>query len=243
MKTVVKRIVRSLGFEVTRRTGTMRVASMDTALDWLESQDLGVRTVLDVGASDGRWSADCMRRFPNARFVLYEPNPVHHQPLETFRRHGEAFITVETKAVGAQDGTTPFNAADAFGGALVDAGQVTDEGVIDVEVTTLDGSVARLGLDGPFLLKLDTHGFERGILAGAELTLAHASVLIIEAYAHRLTSEGLYFWELCELLHGHGFRPADLVDVMHRERDGSLWQMDLVFLRESWSGFNVATFT
>lgn len=243
MKAWLQRFLRLLGYEIRPLTGAMRSPTMATALTWLGGQRIDVRTVLDVGASDGRWSVEALRVYPDATFVLYEPNPVHLPGLRSFVDQRAGQVVHAPYAVGSTDGTAPFDDRDAFGGALLDAA-APDDGrpSIDVPTTTLDTSVAQLDLSGPFLVKLDTHGFERGIIDGAADVLDAASILIIEAYAHRLTSEGLYFWELCALLHDRGFRPADLVDVMHRERDGSLWQMDIVFLRDTWPGFAAASY-
>ena len=85
-------------------------------------------------------------------------------------------------------------------------------------------------LDGsPYLLKLDTHGYELPVLAGAAKTLAHTHLLIIESYNFKLTENCLRFHELCAWLETRGFRCCDLADPMHRPSDGVLWQLDLAF--------------
>jgi hypothetical protein len=38
---------------------------------------------------------------------------------------------------------------------------------------------------------------------------------------------------MCAYLGGLGFRCIDLVDPMYRPHDDALWQMDLVFLRQT----------
>lgn len=240
MKRMVRAVMRAAGYEIRSLSGPHRVSSAQTALSWLADARVDVGTILDVGASDGRWTEQALRSFPGVSCVLYEPNPVHLPGIRRFTsRHPGKVIHQET-AVGRDTGTVRFDVSSAFGGALEDSASpstANDPRFIQVPVVRLDDSVRDLELGPPFLLKLDTHGFEAGILEGAEATLQQSTVLFIEAYNHRLTSEGLYFWELCELLHERGFRPVDLVDIMHRERDGSLWQMDLVFLRDDWSGF------
>lgn len=107
-----------------------------------------------------------------------------------------------------------------------------------MELVTLDSCLKGLGKTGPYLLKLDTHGFERSILEEAAYTLENSEILIIEAYNYRITSEAFLFWELCAYLSEKGFRPIDLVDIAHRRYDSSLWQMDLFFIKSDWEGFN-----
>lgn len=206
-------------------------STMATGLRWLANQQIPVATVLDVGASDGRWTEDCMVHFPEAKYVLYEPQPAHDDALCACLRRHPGSVTVIRQAVGASVGQTHFDMTDAFGGALADRATPTTRAVA---MTTLDASLAGTG---PFLLKLDTHGYERSIFAGAAETLPQCSALIVEAYNFRITDEAFLFWELCAFLAERGFRPVDVMDVVHRPYDNALWQMDVVFVRDSWAGF------
>src|SRR5262249_47882245 len=99
-----------------------------------------------------------------------------------------------------------------------------------VPMATLDTLARQRGLSGPFLVKLDTHGFEVPILEGARETLGHTAMLIIEAYNFTLCPGCLRFHELCAFLEARGFRCADLLEPMHRPGDGAFWQIDLLFL-------------
>jgi len=105
---------------------------------------------------------------------------------------------------------------------------------------SIDSLVAERGLPPPFLVKLDTHGFEAPILAGAAETLRRAELLVIEAYNFRLTPECLRFHELIAYLEQRGFRCLDICEVSRRA-DGVLWQMDLFFARGDRSQFAGAT--
>lgn len=139
------------------------------------------------------------------------------------------------KAVGPTEGELLFDVSDPFG---VGSAKLQSEKLLRVEQTTFDASVSDLAVPGPYLLKLDTHGYEKSILSGSEQTLQQCEILIVEAYDYRIAEEAMLFWELCTFLAGKGFRVVDLVDLMHRSYDQSLWQMDLVFVRQDWSRFN-----
>ncbi len=179
-----------------------------------------------------------MDLFTTANYVLFEPQPVHATALDAFAKNHQR-TTIIKKAVGSSEGHTYFDASDPFSGVLAaNAGNHT----IKVDLTTIDASVAQNQCQPPFLLKLDTHGFEKGILEAAHDTLRSTQALIIEAYNYRITSEALTFWELCAFMAERGFRPIDLVDVMHRPHDDSLWQMDLFFIKSTWEGFNYTSY-
>ncbi len=193
-------------------------------------------TVVDVGASDGHWSALALEVFPAAEYVLFEPQPVHSPALDSFAA-AYSRVSVVRSAVGAASGVSLFDAADPFGGVLQKA---RSDASIEVPVTTLDEAL--VGATAPFLVKLDTHGVEREILAGAADTLARSAAWIIEAYNYEIVPGCLLFWELCTIMGEHDFRPVEVVDVMHRPRDGTLWQMDVFFTRTDWPGFARTTY-
>jgi FkbM family methyltransferase len=244
MKIFIKKIISSLGYEISRKNSkklenimpqllTSR-SSMQKAIEWLSRNRFDVKTVLDVGASDGRWSRDCMKYFPDSNYVLFEPQTCHSNALDLIEREFEGQLTVVKKAVGKNTGKTYFDVTDPFGGSLRD---VKSDKTVEVDLTSIDDSIRETGLKGPFLLKLDTHGFEIPILEGAAKTLYDCNVLIIEAYNYNIEPESLLFWQLCEYLKRKGFRPIDIVDIMYREYDNSLWQMDIVFIKSTWQGF------
>lgn len=182
-----------------------------------------IRGIIDVGASNGSWSLMARRYWPNASFLLIEALADHEEAL---RALGMEYVLA---AAGDRVGTINFNAPDVFGGAA-SYGPIAD-GDFSVPMTTVDIEVQRTGLPGPYLLKLDTHGFEREILYGAATTLERANLLVIEAYNFELRSGAMRFHELCELLGERGFHCLDLADPMHRSKDGVLWQFDLLFGR------------
>ena len=190
--------------------------------------------MLDVGASNGSWSRACMPFFPEAKFVLFEPQGAHDSALTEFERSNLERVTVKRAAVGGESGTTYFVADDPFSGALASSAGCN---TVKVPVTTLDDAASELNLDGPFLMKLDTHGFEIPILDGAGDVLRRTAALIIESYWFRLREGAPKFWELCRYLESRGFQPVDCLDPLYREHDGALWQVDQMFLASSWRGF------
>jgi hypothetical protein len=102
--------------------------------------------------------------------------------------------------------------------------------------------VERRSLPAPFGLKLDTHGFELPILAGAQQVLSQANLLVIEVYNFELFPGVLRFHEICRHLEPLGFRPIDLVDPTYRTKDGAFWQCDLFFARDNRPEFASTTY-
>jgi FkbM family methyltransferase len=193
-------------------------------------RDVVVQTVLDVGASDGRWSAQLMKHYPHARYLLVEAQEEAHG--DGLRRFKAAHANVEyvLSAAGDREGEIYFDASAPFGGQASPTPYPPPKKNIVVPMAKLDTLVRRHNLAGPFLVKLDTHGFEAPILDGARDVLTQSAMLIIEAYNFMLCPGCLRFHELCAHLETRGFRCADLIEPSHRPGDEAFWQIDLVFL-------------
>jgi FkbM family methyltransferase len=200
--------------------------NLHTVMD--RRKDIVVETVVDVGASNGCWSEAMMQHLPDANYLLVEAQEaVHGTALGKFKAvHSK--VQYELCAAGDYDGEIHFDASAPLSGV---AGRIPfAKNDIIVAMKTLDTLVQRRNLRGPYLLKLDTHGFEVPILEGAHAILAEASMLIIEAYNFTLRPGALRFCELTTYLEKRGFRCVDMFDLLWRPSDNALWQMDMVFL-------------
>lgn len=207
--------------------------SMEAALARRAACNPGVRTVIDVGASDGRWSRVARRILPPAHYFMVEARSEHESGLA--KTAAQADFSYEICAAGNRDGEIHFDATDLWGGQASDIAYEKND--IVVPVRRLDGLVAERRLEGPFALKLDTHGYELQIFEGAREILAQARLLIVECYNFRLTPQSLLAHEMCAWLGERGFRCIDLCDPLYRARDGALWQMDLFFVPASDAAF------
>jgi FkbM family methyltransferase len=223
-------LTRILRREVGRRVLPL-VSSKDAAssLRDLRRRIGSVTTVVDVGASDGRWARMAERRFPDARYLLVEANTVHERALARYSAR-RAHVSLAFVAATESDGRVAFDASDPFGGLAQRSGM--DAGGFDeVPGRSLDSLAQEHGLGGPFLVKLDTGGHEREILAGSARMLADTAALFVEAYNPLFCPSGPPLWELCGEIVSMGFELFDLVEPLYGPSDGEFWQADLVFVR------------
>lgn len=206
------------------------LASTARALERITDRGIKVGTVIDVGASNGSWSETCMRYLPDARYLLVEAQPAHKNELEAFcsRRGNASFLQA---AAGNEDGFCYFDDSDLFGGLA--SNETNENCQTELPMVRLDTVVAKDRLSGPFLLKLDTHGFELQIIHGAEELLRNTELAIIEAYIFRLNNKALLFHELCVEMDKRGFQLVDFSEPMWRSKDRALWQWDLFFMKKT----------
>ena len=200
------------------------------ALRRLQKRGIPIQTVIDVGASNGCWSREMMQVYPQAHYCCIEAKTEHEPALKEFKavkpnvefiiaaagdREGEAnFYSPPNEPFGGSARHTPFGRYNAV-----------------VPMVSIDGLCHTKQLAPPYLIKLDTHGFEVPILDGAAKALEQTNLLIIETYNFRGRPEMLTFWELCTRLEKQGFRCLDLMNPVHRPGDEVLFQVDLIFAR------------
>ena len=63
---------------------TLRAMSTDRALWRVANRDLEIGTVIDIGASDGRWSNVCAKHYPDAHYLLIEAQDSHEEALKAY---------------------------------------------------------------------------------------------------------------------------------------------------------------
>jgi len=214
-------------------------STMRGAIKALAQRQYDISTIIDIGASDGRWTLDALEFFPKSQYLLVEAQAVHQTHLEAVK-HSHANIDFVLAAAGDQVGKIYFDAGDPFGGQA--SHTPFDNNNVELPVTTLDAEVAKRNLSGPFLIKFDTHGFELPILKGAQKTLGATAVIIMECYTQHLMPDSLNFTQMCQHLDQLGFRCIDVVDPVWRAYDDSFWQMDLIFVRKDRPEFSYTAY-
>jgi len=231
----LRHLIRERLVTAARLRGVARnPATMEAALARCAARRPDIRTFIDVGASDGRWSRKARKILPPAHYFMVEARTEHEPGLAATAADPDFSYAI--CAAGNRDGQVYFDATELFGGQASDT-PVEKNGIV-VPVRRLDSLAAERGLAGPYAIKLDTHGYEVPILEGAGGMLARAALLVIECYNFRLTPQTLLAHEMCAYLAERGFRCIDLCDPMYRARDGALWQMDLFFAPASHAVFS-----
>ncbi|WP_345277250.1 FkbM family methyltransferase [Litoribaculum gwangyangense] len=213
---------------------------MYKAIERCVERGLKINTVIDVGASDGIWSRACMKTFPDANYLLIEAQTNHENGLKKFKQEFENSDYV-LAAAGKKEGMIYFNNENPLGG-LASETKLTND-CIEVPVIAIDEELKRRKLKGPYLLKLDTHGFEVPIIEGAKKTIKAASLIIIETYNYKITNDSLRYWEICSYMEKLGFSPIEMVDFMQRKYDNSFWQMDTFFIPSNSKEFSYNSYT
>lgn len=246
VKKLMKSFFNILGFEVKRNSGSRlhyhnggMIAGIQRSL---HRNPTNIATVIDVGAAWGSWSMATLEFLPTANYVLFEPLVERKDELEQLVRENENFHFVAA-AAGKEQGTTLFYvASDLDGSGIADPQTATHSNVREVKVTSINDEIKKLNLPGPYVIKLDTHGFEVPIIEGCSTIIDQVSLFIIECYGFQIAKDSLLFWEMCRFMEDMGFRLIDIVDITRRPKDNSFWQCDAFFVPATFKCFESNTY-
>jgi FkbM family methyltransferase len=200
---------------------------------------MGIKTVLDVEANVGWFSAAIRKLLPEARIYAFEPVTACFQELSRTRRDDSLFQSFPY-ALGAEDGTATLNVNDftpsssllPMANAHLEEFPFTDKTAnATVEVRRLDTVAPELDLAGPMLVKLDVQGFEMRVIEGGRETLARADVLIIEVSFADFYEGQTSFEELHAEIQGLGLRFHGILGQTHSIRNDLPLFCDALFIR------------
>lgn len=231
MKKILVSWLAALGYQlVNKRKSATAHGTMESALQSL-ARKLQIKTIIDVGASSGIWTRLAMKYFPAPEYLLVEANSAYSRQLAAFAQ-AHANVQFVVAAAGESHGGRvefSFDRADPYGGQASNWPHANSMSVPEI---TIAGEAASRDLEGPYLIKLDTHGFEVPILRGASGILPDIHAIIVECYNFRISPEALLFHEMCAYLDQLGFRCIDIADPLWRPYDEAFWQIDMVFVRK-----------
>jgi FkbM family methyltransferase len=213
--------------------------STESAFERIIHRGINVNTVIDIGASDGSWSKTALQYFPKAEYLLIEALQQHEPDLKKFVKKYKN-TRYELVAAGDKEGEVYFESNTLYDGKALK--EPATESAIRVPVNTIDNLVKENALEAPFMIKLDTHGFEVPILEGAIQTLKNTDLLVIETYNFKITDESLRFHEMIAYMENKGFRCIDISEPLFRSRDDSFWQIDLFFVKSKRKEFEINTY-
>lgn len=197
--------------------------------------------VLDVGANTGQYGKELRAIGYKGRIVSFEPlTSAYKELLKTANSDG-SWIALRF-ALGDAEGKAVLNiAGNSMSSSILDmlpshaksAPESQYVGREQVEVRTLDSVFDTIcSQEQSILLKIDTQGFEKHVLDGAERSLRFINTIQLEMSLIPLYQGELLFPELSQLLYQKGYRLASIEPVFADRETGQLLQIDGIFHRQ-----------
>jgi FkbM family methyltransferase len=228
-KKLLKSILNKLGVEVKRYNQS---CEGHQRLKVLKSLGFNPTHILDGGAHCGAWTAKTSEVFPNASFVLIEPNPEMSKSLKDVTV--KSTKTIIPKALDNQDDLERdlylWDDRENTGASLLPQVSKTQNRSHRVKTITIDTLCQKLNIF-PELIKLDLQGNELAALQGSKKSLERAEVLIVEFgclnnYENRTTPN-----DILTFLYPYGFKLFDVIDLNYRPSDSRLCGGDFILAK------------
>jgi FkbM family methyltransferase len=188
--------------------------------------------VLDVGANKADWSRLARSHFPQAKFILIEPQVEMRPYLDAFCNEAPGS---QWKLAGAGPEPGEMKLAvwpDLAGSSLLPAADAGwDLEKRSIPIITID-SLFDDRQELPQLTKMDVQGFELKALAGANKLIGQTECFILEVSLFRTVPDMPVFFEVAAYLDERGYKLYDIAGHIRRPSDNALAQVDLAFVRK-----------
>jgi FkbM family methyltransferase len=238
LKSILKRTIRSLGFELHRyhpdRSDDARFFAMLTAHQ--------VNLVFDIGANRGQFGRSLRSSGFRGRIVSFEPLSAAREMLLEASRNDPLWEIAPRAAIGGQDGEIELHVAGNSESSSVlnmldnHLKAAPDSAYIGAEkspLRRLDTLAAQyVHSDSILFMKIDTQGYEAQVLQGAPSQLENAIGLQLELSLIPLYEKQLLYDEMLNQLKVSGFQLWDVSPVFVDPRSSRLLQVDSTFFRD-----------
>lgn len=225
-----------------KRKGIRYEHYRDLKKQWI--LDLGIKTVIDIGANTGQFAKLARAVFPEASIFSFEPLPDCFAELRSALPGDTRFFPFEC-GIGSSEQTLEFFRSfhspsssflkmeefhkEAF--PYSSEGQAAEPVV--VKVMTLDGALANRVIEENILIKIDVQGYELEAIEGAGAMLERAKVVILEMSFAKLYAGQPLFHDVYEKMYGLGYRFRGSLAQMAHPQTGEVVQTDAIFVNEN----------
>lgn len=190
------------------------------------------KTLVDVGAYEGTWTAEMLELFPDTTVYCVEALDEKIPALN--QRFPSNNVLVYHALVGPSQQTDVAFFASESGSSVMQELSAANKQMRMLNMTTLDSLLSNLTFQQPMLLKLDVQGFELEVLKGANNLLQQTDLLQLEVSWLNYNQAGPGVGEVMQALAAWGFVPLEIAGLHRRKDNWALVQSDIIFCRPDW---------
>lgn len=201
--------------------------------------ELGIKTILDIGANYGQFSLTINALLPKAKIYGFEPVPSCYKALHDSLGLYPSFQGFNI-GLGEESGTLNFEVNDfSPASSFLEMSETQkktfpktqNSSCITVKIERLDDIAANLDIEEALFIKIDVQGYEDRVLKGGVNTIARAKLIMIETsfkemYKGQMLFDGIYTW-----LVARGFTYVGSLGQLESPETGEMIQADALFLR------------
>jgi len=237
LKETINNLLRKLGYQFIKVPYSERKIRSGH-YKWL--QEMGIKTVFDIGANEGQFIEIILRLIPQVRVYSFEPLK------ELFLKLSERFksdtsVKLFNLAIGNGNGIVKFYKNDFLpSSSLLEIATLHTDAfphtknvnAVEVEMKTLDELITKCEIREKVLLKVDVQGYEIHVLEGGKQFINNVDIIIVETSYYELYKGQPLFEEIYLFLKKRGFKYFGNLEQIYDTRDGKILQSDSVFIKE-----------
>jgi len=221
-----------------RRKGV--ISDIYIRLDHPWIQELGIKTVLDIGGNIGRFSKTMEHLFPDARIIAFEPLPSCHEKMVNLMNNYSKFSSYniglgdsESTMVMEESNHDPSSSLLPMGELHKNAFPFAEGGKKkEVAIRKLDNLESEMNLEYPLLIKVDVQGFEDKVIAGGTSVFSKAKILLLELSFQELYQGQPFFDDIYKMIEPMGFKFYGNLGLMKHPKSGLPLDADCLFVRD-----------
>lgn len=237
IKTFLIRMGRKAGFEIIKYP-THELETRLKIMDYCK-----INKLFDVGANKGQYAILMRKLGFTDSLISFEPLSDAFVELQKVAEKDKNW-TVNNYALGKVNSENTINIAanlqsssilEMLPAHLKSAPQSEYVGTEKIEVKTLDSVFGSCYQEGDnVMLKIDTQGYEKRVLEGAEKSLANVRLIQLEMSTIPLYSNELLFHDMIKFLDEKGFRLFALETNFLNPHTGQILQYDGIFVNKAY---------
>jgi len=200
----------------------------------------GVTLFLDIGANAGQTGRALRKAGYDGRILSFEPIAECYARLADAAKNDPLWETRHI-ALGAQDGSTQIGVSENLVSSSIRAATPELIAIYEPIRYTRHEEIPLARLDNLYdiivrpedvvYLKIDTQGFERDVIAGAQTVLPRINAVRMEVSVGEVYEGEMTIPEAITLMEGHGFTLIEIWPAWRHPESHEVLQFDLMFRR------------
>lgn len=197
-----------------------------------------INVLFDIGANAGQFATQMRQLGYTKKIVSFEPVQKAFERLESVSSTDSNW-TINNYALGDQNCTDIINVAGNFQSSSVlkmlpmhveSVPTSKYVGQEEIEIRKLDSVFDLFCNEGDsVMVKVDTQGYEKHVIDGAEKSLKRVKVLQLEMSILPLYENEMLFIDMVDYLERKGFKLFSLENSLWNAKTGQLMQVDGIF--------------
>lgn len=200
-----------------------------------------INTLFDIGANNGMYAISMRKLGFKGKIISFEPLKSVYKELEKVSSKDKKWI-VNNYALGNEDTKGIINiAGNSFSSSILNmlpahlnsapkSKYIAQEAIEIKKVDSIFDSFRNS--EDNVMLKIDTQGFEKNVIDGANDSLSNIKVIQLEMSLVQLYENEMLYMDMINYLDKKGFQLFSLEDGFQDPKTGRLFQVDGIFVNK-----------